>query len=214
MVLQHLYSHKVRQEALILIRAHLLEVELFPSNLLKLRYDACDRVVIGRCENSFAAVRFRLFQSGLDEFSYILSVWTLKKSHSRLTHILSCIEEGKLCLLTNWICESIGSVVALLQHLLVVGHVVTRQNESRWDTSGTYVLFDLCLAIEVDYVRQSAVGHFRDIEERREDDVLDSNFSSNISHVFALGLFDLRISGFLVVGYEEDRMGTLDRGGD
>jgi len=76
------------------------------------------------------------------------------------------------------------------------------------------VLFDLCLPIEVEYVRQSAVADFRDIEERRKDDVLDPNLFGHISNVFALSLFDFRVSGFPVVGYEEDRMGSLDRGSD
>lgn len=71
-VLHHLFCHKVWQEALVLIQANLLIVDLFPSHLLKPQDDACDGVVVGCCKDLLAVEASGFFNAGFTNLPRIV----------------------------------------------------------------------------------------------------------------------------------------------
>jgi hypothetical protein len=89
-------------------------------------------------------------------------------------------------------------------HHLEVAHKVARKIESGRYTAVANVLLDFSFAIEVRNVGETALACLGDIQERREDEMLHSNFFRDICNVFALRLFDVRIGSLPVVCDEED----------
>lgn len=76
------------------------------------------------------------------------------------------------------------------------------------------VFFDLGLAVKVRDVGQAAVGDLCDVDQRGEDDVLDSLFFGGIGDILALGDLDAWGGVLPVVCHEEDGVRAPDRLGD
>jgi hypothetical protein len=105
-------------------------------------------------------------------------------------------------------------IALLLQHGHQTRHEKPRQYESGGHAAVANVLLNLCLAVKMRHVGQSALGDLRHVEQRREDQVVHAGGLAGVRHDFSLADFDVLVGRFPEVGNEKDGVGAGDGLGD
>lgn len=109
----------------------------------------------------------------------------------QLTSITSSIEERKPCLFTiNRIEQLVVPILALLHHLGIVAHEVTRKHKGRVQARLPDVLFNVGLAVKVGYMGQSSLRCFRHMVKGRENKVRHPGGLGSIGSILALRKFN------------------------
>jgi hypothetical protein len=132
----------------------------------------------------------------------------------RHTSVLSNVNERELCILADREGKGQGSVLTLLHRLLEVAHEVARQVERCRDTNLLDVLFDICLGLKVRNVRKATVCDLADVQQRGEDQMLDTKLFGGIRNVLALAELDVVLCALPVIGDKEDGVRSSKSLGD
>jgi hypothetical protein len=109
----------------------------------------------------------------------------------RHTSVALDVDHGELGILADWERPCQCTVFTCLEHHLQIRHEVPGQKESSRHANFADVLFDVGLGVEVRDVSKAATARFRDVQERREDEVLDTGFFGHVGDVLALSSFGL-----------------------
>ena len=89
-----------------------------------------------------------------------------------------------------------------------VAHVVTRKDKSRFDPGIPDVLLNVRLAVEMRNIDQPTLGLLLDMVNRGEDEIGNADFLGHVGHVLALGVLNVAIDSFPVIGDEKYSMGS------
>jgi hypothetical protein len=108
-----------------------------------------------------------------------------------------------------------SAVVLLTQHGGHIGHESTLQDKRGWNNAVTNIILDVGFAVKVKDVCESAFAGQRDVDQRREDEPLDSGFLARIRDILAMVNFSVERHGLSEIGDQKDDTGPLHgrRGG-
>jgi hypothetical protein len=121
------------------------------------------------------------------------------ESHQR-TSIAPNVDQEELGIFANGQCKCQHSVFTWPDHHVEIAHKITRQEKGCRHPAIADILFDVRFAIKMRHVAKTTLANLRNVQKRREDEVLDSGLLRDICDVLALRLLDVGIGSLPVVG--------------
>lgn len=131
-----------------------------------------------------------------------------------LTSIFCNVDERELGDLANWESKRQRTVFAFLHALFEIAHEITRQVKGSRNANFLNVILNVGLCLKMRNVRKTTVRKFTNVQQRGEDQVLDTDVLGSICNIFSLTELNLVLCAFPVVGHEEDSVGSLQGLGD